>query len=65
MNKWYRNAGHKTAYHQARADWVRSGKAICGASIATPGYVCDNPINLTHKVCKRCRLKMAKVPASR
>lgn len=36
--EWYRNAG-RGAYHKAREDWVRSGKAVCGAEIRRPGFV--------------------------
>ena len=38
---WYRNAG-RTRYHAARPDWVRSGRALCGADIKRPGFVSDN-----------------------
>lgn len=33
----YRNAG-PGAYHVAGDDWLRTGIAVCGQSIATPGF---------------------------
>jgi hypothetical protein len=32
MTTWHRNAGART-YHADRPDWVRSGRALCGADI--------------------------------
>ena len=45
-------------YHRQRTDWVRSGKAECGASIASPVGVADatdlaRP-GFPFRVCKRC-----------
>ena len=39
---WYRNAG-RTRYHAARLDWIRSGRALCGADIRRPGFVSTGP----------------------
>lgn len=34
---WYRNPGG--AYHWARADWIETGRAVCGAAIPRPPYM--------------------------
>lgn len=53
---WYRNAGRRTKYHLAAPGWVRSGRAVCGANIARPGYVADKREQIPACVgaCKRC-----------
>lgn len=38
-NAWYRNSGRRTRYHQSADDWVQTGLAKCGASIANPSFV--------------------------
>ena len=54
---WYRNAG-RGAYHLERHDWVRSGKAVCGADIRHPGFVADTREDLAlvrgRRVCGHC-----------
>jgi hypothetical protein len=57
---WYRNVSGR--YHCGAADWVVSGKAICGANVARPDYMIDHgPPPLGHKArtCKTC-LRLAK-----
>lgn len=53
---WYRNGG-RGAYHLAREDWIRSGKAVCGAAIPNPGYTAKD-VAAAHAtgrdVCRRC-----------
>jgi len=56
MTSWYRNAG-RARYHKARTDWVRSGRAVCGADIRRPGYVADTLEQARYAkrpVCKHC-----------
>lgn len=59
MSSWYRNAG-RTAYHKARNDWVRSGKAVCGAQIRRPGFAARDTAEVERagqRACKHCERK--------
>jgi len=61
---WYRNAGRgddgrrvnllkgRPKFHEARADWVRSGLATCGADIRRAGFVTTTPTQ--ERACARC-----------
>lgn len=57
MALWHRNVGHRATYHLDRADWVQSGRAVCGAVILHPAYVSGSIVEAQrtgHRVCKRC-----------
>lgn len=49
---WYAN--HGRAFHHEAPDWVRSGKALCGASIRNPGWAVTSPMPGVQRLCKRC-----------
>ncbi len=54
---WYRNAG-RTAYHKARTDWIRSGRAVCGADIRRAGFVADTVEQIARankRACGHCK----------
>jgi len=56
---WYRNAG-RGKYHRAREDWVRSGRAVCGANISRPGFVArdrEEVERTRNGACKHCENK--------
>lgn len=57
---WYRNAGRGPRYHAGRPDWIRSGRAMCGADISRPTYVVDRgPPSDNLPTCKRCKRLVA------
>jgi hypothetical protein len=79
---WYRNAtrndrtgsnftgaGTTVAYHAARADWIRSGRALCGVNISRPGYtisadLADYEAKLAsphYRYCRRCQRKAEQI----
>lgn len=41
---WHRNAGSRT-YHLDAPDWVRSGRAVCGADTSHPYVASHAPID--------------------
>lgn len=57
---WYANAlsrGRKVGkYHGEGADWIRRGKAVCGASITHPAGTLRQLLKAreTHNQCQRC-----------
>lgn len=56
---WYRNApraGTSPRWHMARVDWIRSGRAVYGREITSPGYVIDAGRLASPPLgaCKRC-----------
>ena len=60
QTSWYRNSGSKV-YHKAHVSWVRTGKAVCGRIISSPGFVARNLIEVHGnggKPCKDCLHKM-------
>jgi hypothetical protein len=63
---WYRNAGppSRNRYHLARADWTRSGRALCGADVGRACYVVDKGPprgGLERFTCKACLRRARKV----
>lgn len=50
---WCRK-GLRGSFHLERADWVRSGKAACGAPIRNPGYTVSSPMLGAQRLCKAC-----------
>jgi len=45
MNRtWYRNVLGPSRYHLAREDWIRSGRAVCGADIKSPAYTAEHRV---------------------
>lgn len=65
--KWYRNSGRgdrpgvvnlnkaRPKYHAAREDWIATGRAMCGASIARPGFESDRTVYTPDaERCARC-----------
>jgi hypothetical protein len=60
QNSWYRNAG-RTVYHRAADNWIRRGKAVCGAKISRPGFVARDTAEIKRagkRPCKRCKGKL-------
>ncbi len=66
---FYRNAGtgdnvgvrvnlnpRRPKFHAARPDWIRSGRALCGADISRPGWTSTNPG--TDRTCADCLKKL-------
>lgn len=53
---WYRNIGG--VYHRATRDWVRTGRAICGADISRPAFVAYG-YEKPKLSCAHCRRKEA------
>ncbi len=53
---WFRNAGNTTKYHLAVVDYIRTGKAVCGADISRPAYVID--VRPMTQVCEHCVKKV-------
>lgn len=49
---WYKN-NKGNVFHKPEADWIRSGKAVCGAMLARPGWFVEDPTPL-QRLCKRC-----------
>lgn len=62
---WYRNAGpgdnlgtkvnlnkRRPVYHLPGHDWFRTGRALCGARLARPGFCNYAPD--PRESCKRC-----------
>lgn len=64
MTTWYRNAGpaRRTSYHAAADDWVRTGRAICGRSIASPAFTSHAPG--LKDTCLDCARKVARAHRS-
>jgi len=60
---WYRNASGRV-YHKAANDWVRTGRAVCGANIARASYVANareawvTPGGALRPWCKLCARKL-------
>lgn len=51
--RWFRNSLSRGVFHHERADWVQSGKALCGASIKNPALTVSSPSAL-QRLCKHC-----------
>lgn len=52
--RWYANA-RKGTYHLEAPDWVRTGRALCGANIAKPGWTTGSDYPAPHlHACATC-----------
>jgi hypothetical protein len=51
---WNRNVDSRL-YHKQRADWVRTGRAVCGADISRPAFFFLDPVMPKNvRLCKHC-----------
>ena len=57
---WHRN-GTRGSFHHEAADWVRSGRAACGASIKNPAYTISSPAFGQTALCRSCLSKLERV----
>lgn len=57
---WYRNAG-RSVFHAEAPDWIRTGRAVCGRSIARPALVLTS-VGPQHVIpgntCGACRRRL-------
>lgn len=53
MTHWYRDT-KRGRFHAERADWVQSGKALCGATIKDPSFVKIQDAYVDRTLCRHC-----------
>lgn len=60
LRQWFRNSdryGKHARYHAASDRWVETGSALCGRSIAHPGYTLTRDVMAVPDyvpICRQC-----------